>query len=132
VVVIKITGSWGQIVLFNIYNDCMHDRTIHELTRFHRANRRQLSGRETEMETHHVIWLGDFNRHHPLWDKPEDNRLFTRDALEAAETLIKVTTEHGMEMALALGVPTHIHNITKKWSRFVMMPTFYFLFLTLS
>lgn len=39
VVVIKITGSWGQIVLFNIYNDCTHDRTIHELTRFHRANR---------------------------------------------------------------------------------------------
>jgi hypothetical protein len=117
VVVIKITGSWGQIVLFNIYNDCTHDHTIHELTRFHRANRRQLSGRETETETHHVIWLGDFNRHHPLWDKPEDNRLFTRDTLEAAETLIKVTTEHRMEMVLAPGVPTHIHNITKKWSR---------------
>ena len=38
VTAVRITGNWGQISLFNIYNDCAHDRTIHELTNFHRSN----------------------------------------------------------------------------------------------
>ena len=38
VMVVKISGNWGQISLFNIYNDCTHDSTIHELTSFHRSN----------------------------------------------------------------------------------------------
>lgn len=118
VVVIKIKGNWGQIVLFNIYIDCTHNRTLHELTKFYRTNRRMLpQGTNPEMETRHAIWVGDFNRHHPAWDSPEDHRLFTREAIEEAEKLIKVLADHGMEMALAPGVPTHVHNVSKKWTR---------------
>ena len=64
-----------------------------------------------------MIWVGDFNRHHPAWDKPEDMWLFTREVLEAAELLIKVTADLRMDMALPPGVSTHVHNVTKKWTR---------------
>ena len=72
ITVVKIHSNWGQITLFNIYNDCEHDRTLHELMEFHRNNHRNLAGSEMDENTHHVIWVGDFNRHHPVWDSPED------------------------------------------------------------
>jgi hypothetical protein len=45
------------------------------------------------------------------------NRLFTRETLEKVEVLIKATADHGLEMVLVPGVPTYIHNVTKKWTR---------------
>lgn len=117
VIVIKFSREWGQLVIFNIYNDCLHDHTIHKLTKFHRDNRNTLMGNDSEAEDCYIMWIGDFNRHHPLWDNPDDNRLFTRDAVEAAEILIKATTDFGLEMALAPGIPTHIHKVTKQWTR---------------
>ena len=117
VTVVRISGSWGRITIFNIYNDCLHDRTIHELTRFHRTNHGTLIGNDTTSNTAHVVWVGDFNRHHPAWDRPEDSRLFTRETLEAAETLIKATADLQLDMALPAGIPTHHHFVTKKWSR---------------
>ena len=88
ITVVKINSNWGQITLFNIYNDCTHDGTIHELTMFCRDNRAMLTGSQARKSSHHMVWIGDFNRHHPAWDKPEDTRLFTREALEAAELLV--------------------------------------------
>ena len=117
VTIIKISGEWGQIVIFNIYNDYHHNQTLHKLTKFHRDNKNLLMGSTSMLETHHIMWLGDFNRHHLAWDNPNDNRLFTRDALKSAEILIKATTDYGLNMFLALGVPTHIHNVTKRWTR---------------
>ena len=67
--------------------------------------------------THHVIWVGDFNRHHPAWDSPEDTRLFTRNVLDVAKVLIRLTAELRLDTALPAGMPTHMHNITKKWTR---------------
>ena len=77
VTVVKISSNWGQISLFNIYNDCTHDRTIRELMYFHRSNQNSLLGSAAGEPMHNIIWVGDFNRHHPAWDNPEDTRLFT-------------------------------------------------------
>ena len=69
---------------------------------------------------HHVIWVGDFNRHHPAWDNPEDTRLFTQHALEVAELLIKATADLRLDSALPAGTPTHFHNVTRNghvWTR---------------
>ena len=79
IVVVKITGSWGQLIVFNIDNDCQHNHTINELMKFYRTNSRTLpEGYNDKTETWHVVWLGNFNRHHPAWDNPEEHRLFTR------------------------------------------------------
>jgi hypothetical protein len=64
-----------------------------------------------------IIWLGDFNCHHPYWDDPSDTRLFTRAALKDVETLISAIAEVGLDLALPPGIPTHLHNISKRWTR---------------
>jgi hypothetical protein len=104
ITVIKIMGVWGQLVLFNIYNDCTHDHMIQELINFHRMNTRSISGSDNDISQHHIMWAGDFNRHHPVWDNPEDMRLFTKEVMTAAEKLIKVTADIGLESALTAGV----------------------------
>ena len=71
----------------------------------------------TDVRTANVIWLGDFNRHHPLWDDPNDERLFTPEAMGAVEVLIEVIADIGLELALPSRTPTHQHNVTKCWSR---------------
>ena len=37
--------------------------------------------------------------------------------MSAAEKLIEVVADVGLELALPSGIPTHRHNVTKKWSR---------------
>ena len=65
VTVVRLTGNWGQITLFNIYNDCTHNDTIHELMKYCRDNRTALMGSQARENSCHMIWAGDFNRHHP-------------------------------------------------------------------
>ena len=55
VMVVKISSNWGQISLFNIYNNCMHDRTIHDLMSFHRSNQNSILGSKAGESMHHII-----------------------------------------------------------------------------
>jgi hypothetical protein len=105
------------LTLLNIYNNCKHDNTLELLTEYHRNNLKELLG-NTEMQyKHHLIWVGDFNHHHPYWDSPDNNSLFTQDTLERAELLIQTVAEVGLDLAFPTGIPTHKHNMTKQWSR---------------
>jgi len=111
VMVMQLTRPWGKITIFNIYNDSESEETIKKLMEFHHSNRasleRSLSGEA------HIIWLGDFNRHHPLWDSLEDTRLFTNKATEAAKKLIDVVADAGLDLVLPSSLPMHEHNVTK-------------------
>jgi len=64
-----------------------------------------------------MLWCGDFNRHHPLWDRDEDTHLFTSESLNKAERLIELLADHGMEMILPKGIPTLQHMRSKRYSR---------------
>jgi hypothetical protein len=64
-----------------------------------------------------MMWCGDFNRHHPLWDSDEDNRLFTPRALQDANLLIEMIANEGMAMALPKGESTLKHFVTNLYSR---------------
>jgi len=114
VTIISIKTNSGKIFIINIYNDGNSNETISQLIEFHRDNN-VING--TEAIRPHVIWVGDFNRHHPFWDDPNDTRLFTGEALDNAEYLIEAVAGAGLELALPGGTPTHIHNVTKKWTR---------------
>jgi hypothetical protein len=70
VTVMQITGPWGKLTIFNVYNNGEQDNMIRLLTDYHSRNRDSLEC--TTMGVAHIIWVGDFNRHHPLWDSPED------------------------------------------------------------
>jgi exonuclease III len=115
VTVTQITGDWGKITVFNIYKDGESEETVRQLTEYHSNNRASLE--RTPQGEAHIIWLGDFNRHHPYWDNLEDLRLFTNEATEAAEKLIEAVADAGLKLALPSGIPTHEHSATKRWSR---------------
>jgi ribonuclease HI len=115
VTAIQLNGTWGKLTLLNIYNDGNNNDTIQLLTKFHRENK---GAPLTETKgSAHTLWIGDFNRHHPHWDDPSDTRLFTKEALKAAEILIDAVAEAGLDLALPSRTPTHFHNVTKRWSR---------------
>lgn len=115
VTAVKIKGRWGTLTIYNIYNDCEHDRTLDLLADAHKKHLEEPNTRPKEQE--HLMWLGDFNRHHPHWDAPSDSRLFTTDALLKAEKLIELVASVGLDLALPPKTLTHLHNITKRWSR---------------
>jgi len=54
----------------------------------------------------HLLWLGDFNCHHPLWDEPRNAHLFTRASLDRAQEVIEVIASYDLQMALPGGMPT--------------------------
>jgi len=115
VTVIQITSAWGKLMLFNIYNDGKHNNTIKLLTKYHKDN--QVNIGHNASGNAYTVWLGDFNRHHPYWDDPGDDRLFTKEATLTAEILIEAVAETGLKLVLPCGLPTHCHSTTKRWSR---------------
>ncbi|KAF8810027.1 hypothetical protein BYT27DRAFT_7092816 [Phlegmacium glaucopus] len=62
-----------------------------------------------------LLWCGDFNRHHPLWDNNEDERLFTPQAMREAEVLIGMVADEDMVMVLPKGIPTLKHMVTNRY-----------------
>jgi exonuclease III len=112
---VKLSGDWGKLTLLNIYNDCDHDDTIELLKGIQRTQDDNTLGQSQE-ETH-TLWLGDFNRHHLHWDSVNDDRLFTKAAIIKAEKLISAVADAGLDLALPPKIPTHKHNVSKKWTR---------------
>ena len=65
----------------------------------------------------HLVWLGDFNRHHPLWDESSNSHLFTSPALNAAQKLIDLLADYGLTQILPRNKPTLQSSSTKNWTR---------------
>ena len=63
-----------------------------------------------------MIWLGDFNRHHPLWEEERNLHLLTETYLNAAEPLLLLLAEYGMQQALPKDMPTLQSLATKNWT----------------
>src|ERR1700728_3420050 len=76
---IQITGTFGTLKIFNIYNDCKHNQAIEALQHYVEDDQTQIAPTQPVR----YIWAGDFNRHHPLWDEPRNAHLFTRTNLRA-------------------------------------------------
>ena len=70
-----------------------------------------------EGNINHILWCGDFNRHHLLWDDEADEWLFTPQAIREADTLIEMTVDEGLEMALPRGILTLKHMVSNLHSR---------------
>ena len=99
---IELTCIDNIVSFYNIYNACEISDTL-TILQTHWLNRAMRPGEDIK---DNMVWLGDFNRHHPLWDSPSDTRLFTTTNIEAASPLIKLIETHEMEMVLPAGLPT--------------------------
>ena len=110
---IQLKSPFGTISIFNIYNDCTHSRNEATLPKYIQDNPNIILA----TDNHHTLWAGDFNRHHPLWDRDEDVHLFTQQANRFAEGLIGLIATYELVMALLKGVPTLKHMVTGRYSR---------------
>ena len=101
VTAIRLTSAAGALEIVNIYNDCTHSETIRAVDACMQARWRATLNKKVAS-----LWVGDFNRHHPMWDEPRNQHLFTTANLESAEELIEITANHGLVMALEKYTPT--------------------------
>jgi ribonuclease HI/exonuclease III len=108
-----IHGVFGAIYLLNIYNDCENNRSLGVVKDFMRGRGARVRVGDNER----YIWLGDFNRHHPIWDEERNAHLFTRRALEAAQPLLDLIGRYDMHMALPKDIPTLEACATKNFTR---------------
>jgi hypothetical protein len=90
---IQINGPYGTLSIFNIYNNCTHSRNEARLRNYVRDNHELILA----SKDHHMIWAGNFNRHHPLWDNDEDIHLFTQQAGNFAGGLIELLATYRLQ-----------------------------------
>lgn len=110
VVVMQMNGPYGCCSIFNIYNDCNSQDTLTALDTYLEVNIATIRPTETD----HMLWLGDFNRHHPLWEDIRNRHLFN---YAAANPLIDLIANYGMLQLLPCGIPTLQANNTGNWTR---------------
>jgi hypothetical protein len=106
IVIVQLKGHYGLCTIINIYNDGKSDQTLQLLTKFLEDNIHTIKPTEND----HMIWLGDFNRHHPLWEEEQNLHLLTETYLNTAELLIHLLAEYGMQQALPKNW-THPDNV---------------------
>ena len=100
---VEIQMEDGPMRIYNIYNDCNNSLALEALN-LHLIDIQTTDA--TTVEDSPMIWVGNFNRHHPIWDELRNDHLFTSTNLNKAETLIDLLAEHDMEMALPAELPT--------------------------
>ena len=110
---IQLITPKGRITFFNIYVDCTHSKALVKLGQAICNNHHHILGRSTDC----MIWCGDFNRHHAMWDEAQNHHLFTASALLAANELISHVAEFNLVMTLPAGLPTLQAMNTKNWTR---------------
>jgi ribonuclease HI len=111
---IQIRGDFGRISIYDIYNDCHNSDALDSLN----VVLSQHNTREGHRNLpEYMMWGGDFNRHHPMWDEARNHHLFTARALRDAEALISLIAENNMAMLLPGGIPTLESMATKNWTR---------------
>jgi len=113
VVVLRIKTTEGTCTITNIYNDCTHDRILEELERFLATSITRLRPQEWD----HMVWLGDFNRHHPLWDEERNSHLFTAAVLASSQKVLDLLADYGMTQTLPKDLPTLQSSSTGNWTR---------------
>jgi hypothetical protein len=113
---LQLSGPFGTVSILNIYNNQHHDHTlqisdsiIHDI----------INDPSVDEATHdnYIIWAGDFNRHHPMWDEERNVQLFSAKNIDEAQVLIDIVSAHGLEMALPQGIPTYFVNRNGNWTR---------------
>ena len=106
---IHFNGEFGHLSLFNIYNDCTHNDSLSSLSIYlsssHHIAQPTLNN--------HMIWLGDLNCHHPLWEPETNWHLDFSDV--AIQPLLNLLDAYDMDLALPPGIPTY-ETATHNWT----------------
>lgn len=114
---IELAGQFGKVHIYNIYDSCKNDHTLHFLE-WHMCSeqtaRRQHNERIAQGNHHsneHIVWLGDFNRHHPMWELEHNTNL------DAAGVLINLLSLYDLTQILPAGIATLEASNSKNHTR---------------
>lgn len=61
----------------------------------------------------HIIWLGDFNQHHPLWKEERNHHLYN---YETAQPLLDLMADYSLDQALPKGMLILQSASTRNWT----------------
>jgi len=103
---IRFTSTAGYLTIYNIYNDCNHNNSLFSLSAFLITN--------PPIPTDHMIWLGDFNHHHPLWETFNNRHLNSSE--NDIQPLLNLLQDYDMELIFPPGIPT-FETVTHNWTR---------------
>jgi len=110
VILLQIASPASKCTIFNIYNDCNSQDTLTSLDTFLASNMATICPTPND----HVLWMGDFNRHHPMWEEPWNRHLIN---YAAAQPLIDLITTYEMVQLLPAAIPTLQSVSTGNWTR---------------
>src|SRR6266481_10091192 len=96
ITIIQFCLPRGCLTIFNIFNNCLHSNTLMLI----RDNMTQHSAAILVSKEDHVVWCGDFNHHHLLWDEEQNKHLFTVSVVAAAQMLTTLLEDYNMVMLL--------------------------------
>ena len=113
IVAIQIITAQGTLKVYNIYNDCTNDDTLTAL----QGHLRQANRHRGLPWPIRQVWMGDFNRHSPVWDDERNHHLFTRQNLKAVDILLQMVAIYSMHMVLPAGIPTLEASASKNKTR---------------
>jgi len=117
VMAIEFNGEFGKVRIYNVYNPCDNNDTLHILGR-HMSNADRARNNNTNIaQGENIIWLGDFNRHHPMWELSGNTHLFTAANLDAAGVLINLLAIYNFVQVLPQGIATLEASNTKNLTR---------------
>jgi hypothetical protein len=104
VVIVQMRGGSAETrdrwtcTIINVYNDLESQATLLMLAEFLRSTSRQARD--------HIVLLGDFNRHHALWELESNTHLTKPDNKAKAWPLIDILTDNSLVMTLPKGIHT--------------------------
>jgi len=108
---LRLRTQAGEFTLLNIYNSCTDNHSIEKMAEYLRSPARARQGHLSE----YMFWLGDFNRHHALWEEDQNQNLRSSD--DMVEPLLDLVADHDMVMALPAGIPTLEALSSGSWTR---------------
>ncbi|KAG5731524.1 hypothetical protein E4T56_gene5479 [Termitomyces sp. T112] len=107
---IRFAGEFGFLSLFNVYNDCKHNEVLTTLSSFLSSSAHIAHPSASDC----MLWLGDFNHHHPLWEPVDNHHL--NSPKDFIQPLLDMLTAYDMELALPPGIPT-LQTASDRWTR---------------
>ena len=98
---IHLKGKFGSCSIFNIYNDCTNNNTMTALHNYLTNN----SPKALPLPSDHMLWLRDFNCHHPLWESDNNQHLY--NSVDMINPILNLITKNNMIQALPPEIPTY-------------------------
>ncbi|KAF5375879.1 hypothetical protein D9615_008261 [Tricholomella constricta] len=107
---VRFNGTHGHLSVFNVYNDCTHNDSLSALSTY--LSNHLIIAKPSPRD--HMFWLGDFNRHHPLWESIDNRHLNSSEA--AIRPLLNLLRDYDMELTLPPARHT-LQTAGDRWTR---------------